>query len=197
MADFFNSLAEQLNFTYNLQFSTDPELLTRQSRPLPDGVEGLIGRAGDSLVIRLRRRKTHIFGDSISRSCTCSERSGVSIYVPSYICPIHVLLPWIENHIISGQRIFSTGIAREATSWLRIALAARDVPDASLYGLHSLRRGAARDLVSSGGDLPMLLRAGGWRSNAFSVYLDMVGLERQVITASVHALVDLDENEND
>ena len=181
----------------NLQFSRDPNLLGRQSAQLPDGVEGLIGRLGDNLVVRLRKRKTHIFGDSILRSCTCVKGSGVSIYVPSTLCPIHVLLPWLENHTIPGQRIFSPSIARDAVGWLRVALAARDVPDANLYGLHSLRRGAARDLVSSGGDLPTLLRAGGWRSSAFSVYLDMVGLEKQVITASVNALVDLDINEND
>ena len=65
--------------------------------------------------------------------------------------------------------------------------------EADEYGLHSLRRGAAQELVDRGGDLSVLLKAGGWRSSAFKSYLDLIGLERAVISASLQALVDLDE----
>ena len=160
--------------------------------PLPEGVEGLIGRVKDTLTIRLKKRKSHLCGDVVSRSCTCVKGSDVSMYVPSILCPVHVLLPWLQRNVEPGEKVFSANISKEAAQWLRIALEARDVPRAREYGLHSLRRGAANALVVAGGDLATLLRAGGWRSSAFRAYLDLVGLEKKVLAASIQALVDLD-----
>ena len=94
-----------------------------------------------------------------------------------------------------GKRIFSAQVASRAASWLRIALEAREVPRAKEYGLHSLRRGAAQELVSCGGDLATLLLAGGWRSAAFKAYLNVVGLEKSVFSATVGSLIDLDDDE--
>ena len=74
-----------------------------------------------------------------------------------------------------------------------MALAARDVPAAESFGLHSLRRGAARELVDQGGDLATLLRAGGWKSAAFRSYLDLVGVEDSVCQVGLTALLNADE----
>ena len=73
-----------------------------------------------------------------------------------------------------------------------MALAARDVPAAESFGLHSLRRGAARELVDQG-DLATLLRAGGWKSAAFRSYLDLVGVEDSVCQVGLTALLNADE----
>ena len=177
----------------NLIFSTNSAPESDLFSPLPVGVEVVVFVDRDRLVVRLAKRKAHPFGDCVFRVCTCSKAEGVSLYVPSELCPVHVLGGWLASNVAPGGRVFPPGFAKEALEWLRIALAARDVPNAFNYGLHSLRRGAARELTACGGDLATLLRAGGWKSNAFSAYLDMVGLESKVFHASINALVDLDQ----
>ena len=180
-----------------LTFTTDLRLLNSLSDPLPDGMKGVIGLAGNFLIIRPRSRKTHIFGDVIRRSCVCAAKSGVSIYIPSELCPVHVLHRWLVRNCAPGERVFASTLADAALGWFRVALEAREVLDSSKYGFHSLRRGSAQELVKCGGDLATLLRAGGWRSGAFRSYLDMVGLENSVISASAQALVDLDAEVGD
>ena len=173
----------------------DPEVsvLGNLFLPLPEGVRGAIGLINNTLCIRLRTRKNHIFGDCIRRSCTCVNPQGVSAYLNDLVCPVHVLRPWVMRKAPPGHPLFGSNIARRALIWLRIALEALDTPQAKFFGLHSLRRGAAQQLVAAGGDLATLLRAGGWRSSAFKSYLDMIGLENRVITATLHSLVDLDQ----
>ena len=88
--------------------------------------------------------------------------------------------------------LFPQNIAHSAGIWLKIALEARNVPDFDKYTLHSLRRGAAQTLLENGSDLPTLLRAGGWKSNAFKANLDLMGLENAVVRASLNTLLSLD-----
>ena len=45
------------------------------------------------------------------------------------------------------------------------------VKDAVKIGTHAFRRGMAQDIVSAGGSLAVLLRAGEWHSKAFLTYL--------------------------
>ena len=153
---------------------------------------GVIGRINDEVVIRLRSRKNRIGGDMITRGCVCVKPDGVTAHVGAALCPVHVLWPWVESRIGPGAPIFHDGIANSATLWLKIALEARDIPYPEKYTLHSLRRGAAQTLLEKGGDLHTLLPAGGWRSSAFRSYLDLMGLENSVVSASINALIDLD-----
>ena len=74
-----------------------------------------------------------------------------------------------------------------------MSLEVRGAPDAHKFGLHSLRRGAAQELVEKGGDLATLLRAGGWKSASFRSYLDLVGLDNSVCQAGLEALFEDDE----
>ena len=166
--------------------------LSNLHSPLPEGACGVIGLVGGDLVLRLRSRKTHLFGDCVKRSCTCSGGQGVSLYIPSALCPVHVLGVWLSANATPGARVFGHGIAQSALAFLRVALAARDVAHAERHGLHALRRGAAQALVDRGGSLPLLLKAGGWKSSAFKAYLDMVGLEDDVLKSSLLHLVDID-----
>ena len=116
----------------------------------------------------------------------------MSAHVPPALCPVHVLWPWVQANCSPGKLLFEKRTISGAAEWLRIALEARGVPHGDKFGLHALRRGAARELVSAGGGLPTLLKAGGWRSAAFKSYLDMMGLEDDLFKASVHTLIDLD-----
>ena len=79
--------------------------------------------------------------------------------------------------------------------WLRVAAENYCVQHPEKYTLHSLRRGAAQTLVPKGGDLATLLKAGSWKSGAFPAYLDLVGVENAVVTASIQSLFDLDEDD--
>ena len=159
--------------------------------PLPDGVHGVVGMHAGSLVVRLRARKAHLYGDRVLRGCCCEGAKAAS-FIPTLVCPVHVLWPWVCGRAGKGERIFCDQIGARALLWLRTVLGAYGVENAERFGLHALRRGAAQQLVASGGDLPTLLRAGGWRSSAFRSYLDMVDIENKVLNATVHALVDLD-----
>ena len=91
------------------------------------------------------------------------------------------------------MRIFKENIQVSALQWLRIVLEALNVPNASKYGLHSLRRGVAQALVQAGGYLATLLQAGGWGSSAFKYYLSMVGVENDAFCNSAALLADIDE----
>ena len=193
-----------LSWVFMLRAKSEASLIRRArtqaeindlATPLPAGVHGVLGVCGQTLVLRLRSRKSAIFGDAVRRSCTCVPAKGVSLYIPSSLCPIHVLWPWVVNRRSPGELLFDHLTVSTAAEWLEIALAARDVPSACKFGLHALRRGAARELVRRGGDLPTLLKAGGWKSSAFKSYLDMMGLEDEVFSASVQTLVDLDDAE--
>ena len=167
--------------------------LTNTFVPLP--CEGSVGLIDDSVVVRLRSRKTRIGGETITRSCICNGRSGVNVHILSSLCPVHFLWPWIAKHVQPGSRIFHDSIASDAALWLKIALEARGVPDAKRYGLHSLRRGAAEELRKNGAHLSTILQAGGWKNSAFSAYLDSQRLENDTVTASMTTLFDLDDED--
>ena len=170
----------------------EADLTDRFKQIEPDGVIGIVG---ESLVIRLRSRKNQIAGDTVARNCVCHGQTGVSAHVPRELCPVHILWPWVQNRVERGKPLFLHSIAHSAGMWLKVALEARGVPDFEKFTLHSLRRGAAQTLLLNGGDLPTLLRAGGWRSSAFKSYLDLMGLENAVVTASLNTLLSLDGEE--
>ena len=145
-------------------------------------------------MIRLASRKNSIFGQIIKRTCTCVSGTGVSAHAPAALCPVHVLGGWLRTNVAIGAKVFSDNIGTRAVRWLRVALAAREVRNHSSYGLHSLRRGAARALVDSGSDLATIALAGGWRSSAFSAYLDLMGVEMGAFQQGIDALADLDSD---
>ena len=101
----------------------------------------------------------------------------------------------MEQRAAPGDRLFSVGIADSANKWLRLALSARQVPQAMAYGLHSLRRGASQALADSGSDLATILVAGSWRSNAVRAYLNLKGIEDEEAKRSIVTLVDMDREE--
>ena len=124
----------------------------------------------------------------------CVRPTGkVSAHVPSTVCPVHVLWPWVVSNCPVGSRVFPEDFPGRALQWLRVALEARGVEGADSYGLRSTRRGAARKLVDRGGDLATLLKAGGWKSAAFRSYLDLGGVEGAVCQVGLSALLNEDE----
>ena len=117
----------------------------------------------------------------------------MSIHLEPSLCPAHVVWPQVSSRAGEGEPVFPPDIATSSLTWLRFALEARGLPNASGFGLHSLRRGSVQKILDKGGDLGTIMRAGSWRSGAFKTYLDMVGLQRRVVASTFRALVDLDE----
>ena len=56
------------------------------------------------------------------------------------------------------------------------------IPSAKILGTHVFRRGMARDILDSRGNLATLLHAGDWRSSAFAAYLRQNQLEERAVT---------------
>ena len=179
-----------------LRFVSERADILDESSPLPEYDRGWVGKFGPQLVVKLKSRKNKMFGCVIVRSCVCKGSAGVSGHVPSVLCPVHVLWEWLLRNVRVGQLAFNERTAPSALRWLRIALLARGVKDAGKYGLHSLRRGSARALVENGGDLATLLQAGGWKSAAFTSYLDMMGVEATVFEQGCDTLLAVDSDED-
>ena len=66
---------------------------------------------------------------------------------------------------------------REAIGTLRYQLKLLGVCDAVHYRTQDIRRGHAQDMLQGGASLAEILRAGEWRSAAFTTYLDEEILE--------------------
>ena len=168
-----------------------PATFSNHFAPIQPG--GEVGLVGQKLTIRLRSRKNRMGGDTVVRTCSCASPDDISSHIPKSICPVHVLWPWIVRNTAEGKPIFKANIADTAQIWLKVALEARNVPEHARYTLHSLRRGAARALVASGGSLSTILRAGSWKSSAFLNYLDVVGVENALMTGSLQAIFECDD----
>ena len=123
-----------------------------------------------------------------------SERYVVP-WGPQRIFLFFTFCPWVVNRARPGGNLFGGDIAYTASVWLRVAAEANSIRYPEKYTLHSLRRGAAQELIAKGGDLATLLRAGSWKSGAFRAYLDLVGVESAVVAASIQSLCDLDEDD--
>ena len=176
-------------------FVSSGKVILDEDACLPEGTDGWIGLHKNMLVVRLASRKNAFFGQIIKRSCTCVSRSGASAHAPAAMCPVHILGKWLSDNVAVGTKVFSNGVAARAARWLKIALVAREVRNFQSFGLHSLRRGAARALVDSGSDLATILKAGGWKSSAFAAYLDLMGVEMNAFQRGVDALADLDSED--
>ena len=144
----------------------------------PPTAAGAIGMWRGAVTIRLKSRKNRPVGDIIARGCSCSCRDPLALHCDRALCAVCVLWPAIRRKIPVGERLFGEGIQRRALAWLVGALAQGGVERGELYTLHSLRRGAAREMVARGGTEGDLCAAGSWSaSKAARTYLDMVRID--------------------
>ena len=118
--------------------------------------------------ISLRSRKNEPHGAELVRPCVCrTDRS---------MCPVHTLLRWatLRNRTHVG-RLFHGVPSSLYRSFMRqvqdVGLLLQIV-GAAKWTSHGFRRGMAQDIIANGGSLADVLRAGGWRSAAFLLYLE-------------------------
>ena len=67
--------------------------------------------------------------------------------------------------------------------------------DVGSLGTHAFRRGMAQDIVSHGGTLATLLRAGAWNSKAFLAYLRESQTQDEAVSQLVINLSDSEPEE--
>ena len=136
----------------------------------------LVWRDGDSICLRLLRRKNRPKGSGVLRR-VCSCRGG------AHTCAVHMLWDKFFAALPDGAHPWqhiAPGLARDR---LRLMLSNLGVPDAASYGTQDFRRGHAEDLRKSGCSLAEILRAGQWKSAAFTKYIDEADLEKDVAFA--------------
>ena len=119
-----------------------------------------------SATVHLASRKNAPGGATISRPCLCSGNRLSSR------CGVCALIAVVHSHLRRGgsrlDRIFGSLRSRRASSDLRRRGFSIGINRCSW---HAFRRGAASDIVRSGGTIGFLMHQGGWKSAAFLRYL--------------------------
>ena len=139
---------------------------------VPGQQQSVLSLEGDRVVLKLARRKNLPQGSVMYRSCWCNQCK--------LTCPVHVLWKFFVEFDI-GEQPFKGISAGAALSMLRNLLEWMQIPGASGYRTHDMRRGHARDLQEGGASLFEILQAGQWRSPAFFTYLDVAELEHSAV----------------
>ena len=118
-----------------------------------------------SATVHLASRENAPGGATISRPCLCSKGH------PSSRCGVCALIAAAHSHLRRGgskfDRIFGSLKTRRASSELRRRGLTVGIDRCSW---HAFRRGAASDIIRSGGTIGFLMLQGGWRSAAFLKY---------------------------
>ena len=128
-----------------------------------DGEHSRVILTEKSATITLMRRKNLSRPSALERACCC-ETSG------RRLCGVHWLHYMHRHRRHDNPNVFSLSAAVFLQRVRRLASTV-DIDNAGLLGTHAFRRGMAQDIVSAGGSLATLLRAGGWHSKAFLSYL--------------------------
>ena len=136
------------------------------------------------MTITLASRKNSAGEVTLKRNCVCSSTGAA-------VCPIHLMK---QLQATSGTNaVFATSVHRFTMVIRRLAEAVGHA-QARYVGTHSFRRGMAQDILDSGGTLATLLRAGGWTSSAFQLY---VRSEQIQDTAVGQLLIELSDSDED
>ena len=136
---------------------------------------------GDELVLVLAKRKNRRRPTRLVRHCWCARRSRAEL------CPVHTIGSWLSA-LPRGATPFAELSGARALADLRRRLAVLGEAEPERFRLHSFRGGHAMDVAQNGGRLvAQILKAGDWRSPAFTAYLNASELETQVLAISSHA----------
>ena len=114
------------------------------------------------ILIVLAFRKNEIHESTIIRRCSCGASRQA--------CLVHSVSKWLKT-LEAGSQPFAHWSPAKVLAELRRRLRVLEIADPDSYGLHSFRRGAAQDMAAEGASIVAIMLAGGWRSNAFLIYL--------------------------
>ena len=149
---------------------------------LPAGRHSAVWICGNTLHIRLSRRKNRSMGSWLQRQCACHEGDP-------QCCVVHVterLLQLAGEGCTLFQWTSHQFIAR-----LKRHLALLGHTHANLVTLKSFRAGRATSLAAAGRNLGTILAAGEWRSTAFLRYCQADNLD---VSSVLNSVVDEDSD---
>jgi hypothetical protein len=148
--------------------------------------------------ICLKRRKNSNTPVTLIRACVCAfARDGAPS--AAKICPVHQLVNYLRRlrarsgSLQNGHRLFSVN-ANQFTYRLRMLLQLTGLTEAQAgkFSSHSLRRGSARDILKSTGNVEILKAAGLWFSSEYESYID----KEELATSAMLEMVIDDEEED-
>lgn len=147
------------------------DLLTRRSELVALRTEDVKLRGDGTLRVLIRRSKADPFGKG--RIAFTSRRTAELVMawldwrgreIPPLFCPVY------QGHAIH-RGLSTTAVKRVIKE--TAARAGLSPEEAGAFSGHSLRVGAAQDLLSAGHDTAAIMRAGGWKSlSSLSRYLE-------------------------
>ena len=160
--DRLSALAYILAYSFLLRVQSELFPLQRDGRSAADW-HSWCSLSPSCGVLHFRSRKNAPGGDSITRPCVCAYRR------PCGSCALAALCSRQNRRgILPAQPLFPSSCTAAMTTALRLRASRIGLGP---VGWHSFRRGAASDLLASGGTLAQVLHAGNWRSAAFLRYL--------------------------
>ena len=118
--------------------------------------------------------------------------SSFELHIPHPYCPVCSLWPRVAAQACFGERPFPAQQSERVFEDLRAFAKEKSWKGAELLGGRSVRRGAAREILRSGGTFANILESGQWHLAAFQLYLDL-GSEESQVMASI--LIDVSEDE--
>ena len=147
---------------------TDADLLNKEVPAADTNLIGIRTVSGTKkLVIRLKTRKNSRSGAILIRNCVCTGgRKEV-------LCPLHSFWEFIQANIQRGEPLFPDISKSAVNKVLKKKLSLLNFESAKRFSSHAFRRGAAMEIQGSGSSMGQIMRAGGWSSSAFKVYLSL------------------------
>ena len=153
----------------------------REGSPIDDNSDAVIGLRDDTVRIQLRRRKNARNGAVITRACTCgakgSSGADVELHVPRTLCPVHRIWECIRKKCMAGKNIFPSLSLSKVNPTLRDVAARHGWPNPLSFGTHAFRRGGAQALAKVDAAYATICRAGQWKSNCATRYLNLADIE--------------------
>ena len=128
-------------------------------------------------MLKLSSRKCTAEASVLMRPCFCAS-GGL---FPRSLCPVHILWESILQTTSPGDLLFPALINANINRILKAAFTRAGVVDGPRFSAHCFRRGAANELLRSGPSLATIMKAGGWTSGGYRVYLDLHAEEERHI----------------
>lgn len=138
---------------------------------------------GDSLHVRLARRKNKPGGSTLVRRCACGQGGAVG-------CVVHAVAPVLRG-LPEGSKLFDFS-ASQFLKEVKRMLALLGHPEASRCTLKGFRAGRATSLADAGYGIGDILAAGEWKSSAFLRYCQADGVS---VPGLLHVVLDCEEDE--
>jgi integrase/recombinase XerD len=149
------------------------ELLTRRSELVAIRTEELEQRSDGTLRVLIRRSKADPFGHGRISFTSSATATLIAEWLKWRGADVEYLFCPIYQGKAVDRSLSATTVKRliEDTA----VLAGLDQADVDAFSGHSMRVGAAQDLLCAGHDTAAIMRAGGWKSiNVLARYLEHV-----------------------